>query len=60
MKGVASVVPNQQKTNLWVIENMKSGQIYTIYEDLKICDKAVEPLRPLQCITGKLSVLLFK
>ncbi|CAF1255538.1 unnamed protein product [Didymodactylos carnosus] len=50
MKGVASVLPNQQKTNLWVIENMKTGQIYTFYEDLKRCDKAVETLRPVQCI----------
>jgi hypothetical protein len=58
MKGGAFIVPTQQKTSLWVIENMRTGQIYTFYEDLKRCDKAVESLRPLQCIPGKPNVSL--
>jgi hypothetical protein len=35
---------------MWVIENMNTGQIYTFYDDLKQCDKAVEILWSLHCI----------
>lgn len=52
MRGVALMQPTQWKTNLWVIENMNTGQIYTLYVDTKRCDKAVETLKPLHCITG--------
>ncbi|CAF1178739.1 unnamed protein product [Rotaria sp. Silwood1] len=50
MKGVAFSIPDQQKSNLWIIENMNDGQIYTIDQDSKRCYKGTMPIKPLHCI----------
>ncbi|CAF4374807.1 unnamed protein product [Rotaria magnacalcarata] len=52
MKGVSFSVPEQQKSNLWIIENMKSGQIYTFDEDSKKCYKSINPIKSYSCIPG--------
>jgi hypothetical protein len=56
MKGVSFTLPEQEKTNLWIIENTKDGQIYTINEDTKKCDKSKMPINPQNCIPG---ILIF-
>jgi hypothetical protein len=56
MKGVSFTLPEQEKTNLWIIENTNDGQIYTINEDTKKCDKSKMPINPLNCIPG---ILIF-
>ncbi|CAF1172551.1 unnamed protein product [Rotaria sp. Silwood1] len=50
MKGVSFSVPNQQKSDVWIIENMNDGQIYVIDEDAKKCYKSTMPIKPFHCI----------
>ncbi|CAM4916826.1 unnamed protein product [Rotaria socialis] len=50
MKGVSFSVPKQEKSNLRIIENMKSGQIYTFDEDSKQCYKSINPIKSYSCI----------
>ncbi|CAF1194769.1 unnamed protein product [Adineta steineri] len=50
MKGVSFSEPDQQKSNLWIIENSNSGQVYTIDLDSKKCYKSAMPIKPLACI----------
>ena len=52
MKGVSFSIPDQQKSNLWIIENSNDGQIYTIDYDSKRCYKLTIPIKPLRCIPG--------
>ncbi|UJR10031.1 hypothetical protein I4U23_014254 [Adineta vaga] len=57
MKGVSFSIPDQQKSNLWIIENMNGGQIYTIDQDTKRCYKSTMPIKPLQCIPDSATYL---
>ncbi|CAF1411074.1 unnamed protein product [Adineta steineri] len=50
MRGVSFTIPNQQKSNLWIIENIKTGQTFTIDEDEKKCYKSSLPIKPVNCI----------
>ncbi|CAF3476405.1 unnamed protein product, partial [Rotaria sp. Silwood2] len=50
MKGVSFSAPDQQKSNVWIIENVNDGQIYTIDEDAKKCYKSTMPIKPIHCI----------
>jgi hypothetical protein len=52
MKGVSYNVPDEQQTKLWIIENIKTGQIYTINLDTKQCDKSTDSIQPMDCIPG--------
>lgn len=58
MKGMSYSIPDQQKSNLWIIENSNDGQIYTIDLDTKMCYKSLMPIKPLSCISG-LSDIIF-
>ncbi|CAF2332074.1 unnamed protein product [Rotaria sp. Silwood2] len=57
MKGVSFSVPDQQKSNLWIIENINDGQIYTIDLDSKQCYKSTMPIKPLRCIPDSATYL---
>ncbi|CAF1560981.1 unnamed protein product [Rotaria magnacalcarata] len=57
MKGVSFSVPEQQKSNVWIIENMKSGQIYTFDEDSKKCYKSINPIKSFSCIPDSATYL---
>ncbi|CAF2867528.1 unnamed protein product [Rotaria sp. Silwood2] len=37
MKGLSITLPDQQKSNMWIIENIKDEIMYTIDQDLKTC-----------------------
>ncbi|CAF2888280.1 unnamed protein product [Rotaria sp. Silwood2] len=50
MQGVSFSAFDQQKSNLWIIENMKDGKIYTYDLDSKQCYKSTMPIQPLTCI----------
>ncbi|CAF1239125.1 unnamed protein product [Rotaria sordida] len=50
MKGVSLSVPDQQKSSIWIIENMNDGQIYAIDEDAKKCYKSTMPIKPIHYI----------
>lgn len=52
MKGFSFSMPDQQKSNLWIIENLSTGQIYTIDQDSKRCYKSNTTIKPLPCIPG--------
>ncbi len=52
MKGQAISIPDGQKSNWWIIENMRNGQTYTIDQDSKICYKSTITQKPLYCIPG--------
>ncbi|CAF0739491.1 unnamed protein product [Rotaria sordida] len=57
MKGVSFSVPDQQKSNLWIIENTNDGQIYTIDLDSERCYKSTMPIKPLRCIPDSATYL---
>jgi len=50
MKGVSFNVPDQQQTNLWIIETLNDGQDYVIDLDTKQCTKSMNPVKQLNCI----------
>ncbi|CAF0759060.1 unnamed protein product [Rotaria sordida] len=52
LKGVSFSIPDQQQSNLWIIENRNDGQIYTIDQGSKQCQKSQMPIQPLSCIPG--------
>ena len=52
MRGISINVPDEEQTKLWIIENIKDGQIYTINIDTKQCDKSTNPIKPMDCIPG--------
>lgn len=52
MKGVLFSIADQQKSNLWIIENINEGQIYTFDQDSKTCYKSRNPIKAYQCIPG--------
>lgn len=54
MKGFSIIVPSEQKTNLWIIENMFTGQIYTIDIDTKQCQKSTNTIQPVGCLPRNL------
>jgi hypothetical protein len=60
MKGISINVPDEQQTKLWIIENVKDGQMYTINIDTKQCDKTTNPIKLMECIPGKLSLIDFR
>ncbi|CAF0793730.1 unnamed protein product [Rotaria sordida] len=50
MKGVSWTEPDQQKTNLWIIEDFNKRISYVINQDLKKCDKSPLPMEHDRCI----------
>ncbi|CAF0774307.1 unnamed protein product [Rotaria sp. Silwood1] len=57
MKGVSFSVPEQKKSNIWIIENINDGQIYTIDLDSKQCYKSTMPIKLLRCIPDSATYL---
>jgi len=57
MKGVSWTEPDQQKTNLWIIEDLNKGITYVINQDLKTCEKSNLPMKHDRCIPGILNLL---
>lgn len=57
MKGVSYNIPDQTPTKLWIIENFKNGQIYTINMDTKQCSKTNDPVPTFKCIPGSTNLL---
>lgn len=54
LKGVIYDVPDQTPTKLWIIEDLKSGQLYTYFIDTKKCDKSINPVPTFKCIPGSI------
>lgn len=52
MKGVSFSVPDQERSNLWIIQNTNDGQIYTFDEDTKKCYKLTNPIKAYSCLPG--------
>ncbi|CAF1428398.1 unnamed protein product [Rotaria sordida] len=50
MQGVSFSIFDQQKSNLWIIESMSDGKIYTYDRDSKQCYKSTMPIHPITCI----------
>ena len=50
MKGVSINVPDEEKTRLWIIQNITNGQMYVINLDTKQCEKSTMPVQPSDCI----------
>ena len=52
MRGVSFSIPDQKQSNLWIIEDSKDGQVFTIDQDTKQCYKSQLPIQPMNCIPG--------
>lgn len=52
MKGVSFSMSDKTKSNIWIIENLKDGQTYTIDLDSKKCYKSTISTNPFRCIPG--------
>ncbi|CAF3979178.1 unnamed protein product [Rotaria sordida] len=50
MRGISLTFPEKRKSNLWIIENMNEGLIYTIDQDIQVCNKSPMPMKPIHCI----------
>lgn len=60
MRGISINVPDEQQTKLWIIENIKDGQIYTINIDTKQCDKSTNSIKPMDCIPSNSFLISFR
>ncbi|CAF0800941.1 unnamed protein product [Rotaria sp. Silwood1] len=50
MRGVSITLPCQQKSNVWIIENINDEIMYTINQDLKTCVKSKIMSKTLVCV----------
>lgn len=50
MQGISFTAFDQQKSNLWIIENMNNDTVFTFDRDTKQCYKSSLPIHPIPCI----------